>query len=235
MEYKAKINGLQVDAKYSLRSIEEISKPLINDLIALQKQKNRRIIVYISAPPAVGKSTLVSFLQDYASEQMNFDDIQGIGIDGFHFYNDYLEAHDLKKEKGSINTFNVGKLHEYIEKITTQDIIWPYYDRTLHNPQENGDLVCKNIILLEGNYLASSDERWTTLAKYCDYSIFLSAKEQDLRDRLINRKIQSGSLDYEQAVNFYEISDRVNILYVLNNKTKVDLTLELKGEEFYKN
>ena len=63
MNYSININGIDVDATYSDKSIKEIFNPLLEHLTALQKEKGRRILVLLAAPPGAGKSTLVSFLQ----------------------------------------------------------------------------------------------------------------------------------------------------------------------------
>ncbi len=135
------------------------------------------------------------------------------------------------KEKGSIRTFDIEKLHTYVERLTREDVYFPRYYRNLHNPVEDDVLIDKKIILLEGNYLSSPEKRWVDLQEYCDYSIFIGAAPELLKDRLISRKIKSGA-SIQQATDFYETSDSVNALYVLNNRTPVNLTLELKDQDY---
>ena len=50
----------------------------------MQKEKNRRVLALLAAPPGAGKSTLLSFLEKLASENEQSDEIQIIGMDGFH-------------------------------------------------------------------------------------------------------------------------------------------------------
>lgn len=231
MNYNITINGLSVNATYSTTTINTLFLPLLQKFISLQKASQRRIIIFISAPPAVGKSTLVSFLEHLAKTKLNYTNIQGIGIDGFHFYNSYLEPNALMKEKGSIRTFDIEKLHRYVEKLTTEDTYFPRYYRNLHNPVEDDILLNKDIILLEGNYLSSSEQRWVDLQQFCDYSIFISADVSVLRNRLIERKVASGA-SLQQATDFYETSDKLNALYVLNHRTPVDLELSLVNGDY---
>ncbi|MFI3171367.1 MAG: nucleoside/nucleotide kinase family protein [Eubacteriales bacterium] len=231
MNYNITINGLSVNATYSDTTINTLFLPLLKKLISLQKASNRRIIIFISAPPAVGKSTLVSFLEYLANTELHYTNIQGIGIDGFHFYNSYLEPRDLMKEKGSIRTFDIEKLYHYVEKLTKEDTYFPRYYRNLHNPVEDDILLDKDIILLEGNYLSSPEKRWMDLRKFSDYNIFINADVSLLRNRLIERKMKSGA-SLQEATDFYENSDKVNALYVLNNRTPVDLTLTLVNGDF---
>ncbi len=226
MQFSSMVNGFLVEGFFDDKNVDEIFLPLIKKLICMQKEKNSRLIVFISAPPAVGKSTLVNFLEYLAKIKLGFSDIQSIGIDGFHFYNDYLLENNLSKRKGAIDTFDIEKLTEKVSKLTENDVYFPIYDRNLHNPVEDSILVDKKIVLLEGNYLASTEEKWENLNKYCDFSIFIEAKEEMLKDRLVSRKIRGGK-DEKEALEFYLKSDSVNVKYVLENRNETDITLEL--------
>ncbi len=231
MLYSSNVNGFLVEGIFDDENVEKIFKPLLKKLIELQAQKESRFVVFISAPPAVGKSTLVNFLVHLAETELAFDNIQSIGIDGFHYYNDYLAENGLSSRKGAVDTFDVDRLHEKLEKLMSEDVYFPIYDRNLHNPVEDAVLVNKKIVLLEGNYLASNNEKWKRLSKFCDYSIFLDAKENFLKDRLVSRKIKGGKTE-EEALDFYEKSDSINVRYVLNNKIETDMILELSGFKY---
>lgn len=231
MNYDITINGLSVNATYNDTTVNHLFLPLLQEFIMLQKNAQRRIIIFISAPPAVGKSTFVSFLEHLAKTKLNYNNIQSVGIDGFHFYNSYLEPNNLMKEKGSIQTFDIEKLYRYVEKLTKDDTYFPRYYRNLHNPVEDDILLDKDIILLEGNYLSSPEKRWVDLQQFSDYSIFIGADISLLKDRLIERKVKSGS-SLQQATDFYEASDKVNALYVMNHRTPVDLTLTLVNNDY---
>ena len=62
-EHRVMINGIAVSARYSDRAVKEIFLPLLNRLAALRRQKGRRILVMLAAPPGCGKTTLLSFLE----------------------------------------------------------------------------------------------------------------------------------------------------------------------------
>ena len=63
MKYNVDINGYHVEADFSQDSIDNIFIPLLRKLTDMQKEKGARILVMLAAPPAAGKSTLVSFLK----------------------------------------------------------------------------------------------------------------------------------------------------------------------------
>ncbi|MER1994140.1 MAG: hypothetical protein ABS897_08910, partial [Eubacteriales bacterium] len=62
IRHSVNINGIAVEASYSERAAEEIFVPLLEQLEALRREKGRRILAMLAAPPGAGKSTLASFL-----------------------------------------------------------------------------------------------------------------------------------------------------------------------------
>jgi len=217
-EYKLIVNGLNVYAHYSKTNIREIFIPLLKRLTKLQKEKSKRILVILAAPPGSGKSTICTYLEKLSKEREEFTNIQCIGMDGFHYHQDYLNSHStirngeeilLAKIKGSPETFDLPLLTERIKKITSgENCRWPIYDRNIHNPVDNVINITSDIILLEGNYL------------------LLKTNENLLRKRLIDRKVAGGK-SIEEATSFVDYSDMVNIKTCLEKSKKGDLTLEV--------
>jgi pantothenate kinase len=234
MNYNVNINGLDVDAVYSQKAIDEIIKPLLEHLAKLHDAGKRRILVMLAAPPGAGKSTLVSFLEYMSKEIIPDKKVQAIGMDGFHRRQEYLLSHTTEvngeeipmvKIKGAPITFDIEGLKAKIKEVTTKESCgWPQYDRLLHNPVEDAILVNGDIVLLEGNYLLLDKERWSDISDFADYTIFLSADPSLLRDRLIARKIASGN-SREKAESFVDFSDMVNVRTCLEHTKEADLTL----------
>jgi len=235
-EYKLIVNGLNVYAHYTNANIKEIFIPLLKRLTKLQKEKSKRILVILAAPPGSGKSTICTYLEKLSKVREEFTNIQCIGMDGFHYHQDYLNSHStirngeeilLAKIKGSPETFDLPLLTERIKKITSgENCGWPIYDRNIHNPVDNVINITSDIILLEGNYLLLKEDGWNELEKYADYTILLKTNENLLRKRLIDRKIAGGK-SIEEATSFVDYSDMVNIKTCLEKSKKGDLTLEV--------
>lgn len=242
MTYQVNINGLDVCAEYSEESIQNVFLPLLRTLVAMQKEKGRRILVYLAAPPAAGKSTLVSFLEQLARTTFPDCRLMSIGMDGFHRYQDDLLSHTtirngkeipLVNIKGAPETFNLSALHARIRKLKQEDVCpWPVYNRLLHNPVEHALTVSGDIILLEGNYLLLDLPGWCALAPEADYTISITADPAQLRERLIARKCASGTA-YAQAVEFVEQSDLANARLILAHSLPPDLQLVLQKDGSY--
>lgn len=242
MKFIRKINGLEVEAVYSEESIQYIFLPLLRRLTALQKKLNRRIVVMLAAPPAAGKSTLVSFLQYLSENTPGVTPITSIGMDGFHRYQDYLLTHTtvrdgkeilMVKVKGAPETFDLDALTERIKKIHGEKVCpWPEYSRKLHNPVEGAVQVQGDIVLIEGNYLLLDLPGWSELKNLADYTISIWAEKTDLRDRLINRKQREG-VDHNDAVRFVDNSDLPNAELCITHTMKADLVLKLEKDDSY--
>ena len=241
-EYDVVINGIRVKAEYSEQAVETIFLPLLRRLTGLQREKGRRILVLLAAPPGAGKTTLLSFLEKLSREQEGLERIQAVGMDGFHRRQEYLLSHTAERDgetfpmvkiKGAPVTFDLERLTERVKKIAAgENCGWPGYDRLLHNPVEDAVLIDSKIVLLEGNYLLLDEEGWRDLAGYADFTVSIRAEEEILRARLIDRKIKTG-VSREETVRFVDFSDMPNVRICLEKSMPADLRLELDPEGEY--
>ena len=236
------INGFSVSAVFHDDSVNSIFKPMLRDLAQLFYERKRRVVAFIAAPPAVGKSTLSAFLQYLSGNMEDMPKVQAIGMDGFHYPQKYILEHTVIRDgkeqpmkcyKGAPDTFDIALLNSKINELYEKDtVLWPIYDRRLHDVQEDAVKVNAPIVLLEGNYLLLDAPVWRDLRH--DYSIFISAEENQLRDRLIARKMKGGS-SIQEAEAFYDRCDGPNVRICLENRLPADLLLQMTGDgEFRK-
>ena len=237
------INGLEVNAVYSRDSIEGIFLPLLRKLTKMQKEKGRRVLVLLAAPPGAGKSTLLSFMEKLASEDEQSGEIQIIGMDGFHRRQAYLVSHTVIRDgeempmsriKGAPPTFELEKLTERLKRIAAgENCGWPIYDRRLHDPVDDVITVEGDIVLLEGNYLLLDEPGWRELKDFADFTVLIRADEELLRKRLTDRKAM-GMATRQEAEKFVEFSDMRNVRTCLEHSGDADLTLEMTGDGEYR-
>ena len=236
MNYSADINGIIVNAAYSDTIVNEVFIPLLKHLAQLHHEKQRRILVILAAPPATGKSTLVSFLEHLARSVIPEKRLQAVGMDGFHLRQSYLLSHTVEIDgksvpmtsiKGAPITFDLQALRTKIEEAAQGQICkWPHYDRQLHDPVDDAITIDAEIVLIEGNYLLLDADGWRDLSRYADYTISLTADEELLRSRLIRRKMKTG-MSREDAERFVESSDMRNVRLCLDKTMKADLELSV--------
>ncbi|POT56696.1 nucleoside/nucleotide kinase family protein [Citrobacter amalonaticus] len=221
------VNGLHVEAHYDDDEIENVHKPLLQQLAKIDAANpERRTIVFLSAPPGTGKSTLTTFWEHLSRLDPRLPEIQTLPMDGFHHYNAWLDASHLRAYKGAPETFDVDKLAQNLRQIRTGEGTWPQYDRQKHDPVEDAIVVTAPIVIVEGNWLLRNDERWQALAEFCDYSLFIRAPIDALRERLVSRKL-AGGVSQADAEAFYQRTDGPNVRRVLENSLPADLTLEM--------
>jgi len=229
MKTEFNINGFTVEASYFQEDIDGLFLPL------LQKLKGKKI-VYLAAPPGAGKTTLSKLLARLSGGTgASGAAVQAIGIDGFHYPQEYIKkssvvrdgvALSMQSVKGCPESFDLPKLRESINQLREGNVRWPIYDRNLHDVVPNALEVRGETILIEGNWLLLDEPNWRELATFCDYSIFVSAPESLLQQRLINRKITGGSSQAE-AQAFYTHSDGPNVQRALKNRLPANCELSL--------
>ena len=222
MDYKVTINGIPVDAHYSEHAVDEIFVPLLKKLTELQMMKQRRILMLLAAPPGAGKSTLLSFLEKISLEREELMPVQAIGMDI-----------PMVKIKGAPVTFDLEKLKARVADVAGGKICgWPVYDRLLHNPVEDAVMIEKDIVILEGNYLLLDEDGWKDISDYADFSVFVCAEEDELRKRLIERRIKTG-VEEKASAQFVDFSDMPNVRLCLEHSKKADLTLGIDRDGDY--
>ena len=88
-------------------------------------------------------------------------------------------------------------------------------------------------MILEGNYLLLDEDGWRDISGYADYSVFVRAGEDQLRQRLIERRIKTG-VEENASVEFVDFSDMPNVRLCLDHSQKADLTLGIDdGGDYY--
>lgn len=235
------VNGFNVDAMFSLDNRDNLFIPLLKHLKHLKSLKQDRLVAFIAAPPGVGKSTLSAYLERLSKATPDLTPVQVLGLDGFHHKSDYLKSNYLKTDakcillndvKGCPETFDIDKFLSYLSQINNDQVMWPIYDRTKHDVIDNQIKIKEDIVLVEGNWLLLDEHKWRDARQYADFTIFVEAHEADLKNRLVERKITGGK-SKEEAEEFYERSDKKNIVRVLKHRLYSNMTLQLTKNKDY--
>lgn len=231
LTYNMEVNGLWQEVKFSAATIEEIFMPFLHELTDLKMTLDRKVIAFLVAPPGAGKSTLAKFLEQLSRERSNeVDPIRALPMDGYHFTAAYMNITTIERDgeqvlmrdvKGAPETFDVDLLVDKIREARQEGTNWNIYDRKIHDILPDYWSVEEDILLIEGNYLLLKEAGWTNVRVLGDYSVFIDAEPELLRERLISRKVAGGK-SREEAEAFYNFSDSKNIERVLKNSARAD-------------
>ncbi|MBR1858474.1 MAG: nucleoside/nucleotide kinase family protein [Selenomonadaceae bacterium] len=241
LNYELIVNGLIQHVNYNQETVEKLFLPLLSRLTEMYHKSNQRIILFLVAPPATGKSTLTLFLEKLSRENDDLTPVQAVGMDGFHYHADFIKSHSITRNgqkipmsevKGCPETFDVDKLKNKLAALRENDVAFPIYDRKIHDVVEDALQVNGKIILFEGNWLLLRDEKWRTLRQFADYTLMIKSDPSILKQRLIQRKMQGG-LSLEAATSFYEKSDSYNVQRTLNDSDTADETWLMLDDNDY--
>ena len=197
----------------------------IFDALSAHLQSDKRCLVAIAGPPAVGKSTLAECLCDKLNQAKKQAAI--VPMDGFHMDNETLIAKGLLHRKGAPETFDVSGFKSTVESLLSDDeVSVPLFDRTKDCTIPNAAKITggDQYVIVEGNYLLLDQEDWRDLSQFWGYSVFVEADFDELERRLINRWLDHG-LDHAAAKKRAHDNDIVNAATILNHRMPSDLTL----------
>ena len=239
LSYDFDINGFLVHAGFSRAFLEECVHGLLRCWHD-QAQDKQRLIVFLAAPPAAGKSTLAALFA-HEAQRLGIP-FQALGMDGFHHYQRYILSHSvwvdgqkraMKEVKGCPESFDFDRLSVYVRRLKQERCLtWPLYDRSIHDVRDDAIRVEAPIVVLEGNYLLLDEAPWNRLAVHCDDSIFIFAEEAAVRERLIHRKMAGGMAPHE-ALSFCERSDLRNVRRILKHVLPARHVLQLREGDYH--
>ena len=134
-----KIRTLQEQLGKIIKGKKEVTDKIIMAILAGGH-------VLLEDVPGVGKTTTAQFLEYLSKREKDIQEIQAIGLDGFHFHQDYILTHEacvdgkmvpMKEVKGCPETFDIEKLKRKLAELKDGTTKWPIYDRKIHDVVED--------------------------------------------------------------------------------------------------
>jgi pantothenate kinase len=237
------LDGTDFAPDIHLADIENVFLPLAERLALCcaggnsDARPRRRCMVGVAGPPGAGKSVTTTILAAALDETDHDVHPLVVPLDGFHYPNAHLSAHQgldhqgrlrcLRDLKGWHVTYDaVGALEALRSARNGERIGLPVYSRVLHEPVANALRVeeSHNMVLVEGNYLLFDVDPWDRIRSLFDMAIFVTAPEDVLIAQTTERHLRGGKSP-EQARAQLERVDVPNMHAVLPTIRHADLVV----------
>ncbi len=209
--------------------LDDFAKQMLADIT----EQSPRKLIAIAGIPGSGKTTLMLKLIDRINA-IKPATAAAVSMDAYHLMNVQLDALDLRKVKGSPQTYDVISYMHLLKQLKTQtqrDVFYPVYDRGIHNPIWRGSQVVKptvKILFTEGQFLLLDQTPWNELVHLVDESWYLKVDPEKIREDLIARHVRGGRTR-EDAIEYVRRTDDANRDLVLTRMRKPDLVIGLPG------
>ena len=195
-----------------------------------QSKKKLRVIVGIAGPAGAGKSVLVEMFREITKQRPLPFRFEAVGIDAFHYPNDFLltnlsEEEPLKNHKGRFDTYDVKKLSEALKNFSLgYGVSLPTYSRETHDPVENAVVITKGepaLLIVEGLWVLYDKDAWDKVGKLLDFSIFLDADKERVRNGVLDRHVRGGRTA-QNAAEYYEANEAQNFALIMQTKKRAN-------------
>ena len=149
-------------------------------------------VIGIAGSVAAGKSTTARVLQALLARWPEHPRVSLVTTDGFLYPNRVLEARGIMHRKGFPESYDLARLVNFVANLKSgrSPVTAPVYSHLTYDivPDQEERLDGPDIVILEGlNVLQSDARRAIFVSDFFDFSIYVDAGEQDLRDWFVAR------------------------------------------------
>jgi len=214
--------------------------PLLTDPIghieSLTRNHSSRLLIGLAGLPGSGKSTLAVDLAKSVNERLGDGTMIALSMDGFHLTKAELKLlpnpEAALARRGAPWTFDVAALASRLALVRssfgTTDVAWPDFQHGVGDPVSDAYVIERSIrvILVEGLYLAYTDEGWLEVSAQFDERWFLDTPQELSNERLIDRHMRTRNIDRSEAEARIKINDSLNAALTLSTRQLSDWRVE---------
>lgn len=203
---------------------------LFKELVEIyQSRQKPRMIIGMTGPAGAGKSVIAAIFQEVAKQVSLPFRFETVGIDAFHYTNDFLVTNMsggelLKNHKGRFDTYDVEKLVTTLIQFSKgEEVSLPKYSRKIHDPIENAIVIHEQnaLLFVEGLWLLYGQNGWEKVGKLLDFSIFVEADKGKVKHGVVGRHMAGGRTS-EDAFEYYEANEAKNFDLIMRTKSRAD-------------
>jgi len=176
-----------------------------------------RFLVAVAGAPGCGKTAFATIFAAVINAEAGQDAAIVVGLDGWHYPNDYLASHSVDRSgsrialraiKGAPETFDAATAYASLSEMRQGGRVgFPVYSRRQHEPVPDGGVVeaCHRIVVVEGNYLLLDEDPWRRFRELFDLCVFISAPLETLISSLTERHQRGGKTSEVTARQVREV------------------------------
>jgi pantothenate kinase len=193
---------------------------------AADRHASGRLLVGITGPPGVGKSTTAARLAKASSGIV-------VAMDGFHLANEVLRERGLLDRKGAPSTFDAWAFVVLLRRLRdcdpAEEVFAPAFDRRIDAAVAGAVPVpaAQRLVIVEGNYLLHDAAPWDEVAPMLDVVVHLDLDPAVRRQRLVDRHVAFGR-SASDAGRFVAASDEPNARLVERGRHRAHVVLRLE-------
>jgi pantothenate kinase len=158
-------------------------------------------------------------------------------MDGFHYPNQVLDSQritidgvpmPLRRIKGRPETFDLPSIRQSLRAMKAgQQVRWPRYDRTLHDPIPGAiPVLAEGIVIVEGLYMLLDLPGWRELRAEADWGVFVECPADVSRADLLARKRHQGRSD-EEAAAHYSLVDHYTWQLTMRHRQGINVLIRI--------
>jgi len=188
-------------------------------------------VISIAGSVAVGKSTTARVLQALLSRWPEHRRVELITTDGFLHPNAVLKERNLMKKKGFPQSYDMHRLVKFVSDIKSgvPNVTAPVYSHLFYDVIPGGDktVAQPDILILEGlNVLQSGmdyphDPHHVFVSDFVDFSIYVDAPEELLKDWYINRFLKFRESAFTDPDSYFHNYAKLSKDEAINTATQL--------------
>ena len=170
-------------------------------------------VIAIAGSVAVGKSTAARVIQALLSRWPNHPKVDLVTTDGFLYPNSVLESRGLMNRKGFPESYDLRALLQFLRDLKSGQPVLevPVYSHEAYDivPDTKKTIRQPDIVIVEGlNVLQTTDGRGgpaprTFVSDFFDFSIFLDAKEEHIRQWYVDRFLTFQKTVFQNPSSYF--------------------------------
>jgi pantothenate kinase len=235
------VAGFDVGVELTADQLVGVYFPLLSKLH--ETARSGRVLAGLAGVGSGGKSVFTATLAYIANAILPRDEFIAIGMDGWHWPNQILDAlttHGkqgeiipLRQRKGGPESYDVDGLLMVLRQLQRGDqpVSIQVYDRQRHDPIPDALTITPQarIVLIEGNYLLGGIEgqpEWDQVASLLHPKLFLECDLAVAHERMIERHIRGGATP-EEAERKYAQNDQINAEIIRRSAARANYIIQL--------